>query len=205
MADGDTKLDPPLGGGEPKRCGAKKRQFPFTPCEQPSGWGTDHPGIGHCRFHGGSTSSQRTQAMRQRIHDEAVVMLGRTDLQPIDNPLLELQKFAAEVIAFKDILGDKVEELRGLTYDDLTETEQVRAILMAYERALDRTNTVLSGIVRLNIEERTARLSELQAQLMIQLFEAVIEAREMQLTREQKSTARTIVAREIPRVTTPAA
>lgn len=32
-------------------CGAKNRQG--EPCQQPAGWGTDHPGEGRCKLHGG--------------------------------------------------------------------------------------------------------------------------------------------------------
>ena len=35
------------------RCGAKTRAG--TPCAQPAGWGTDHPGQGRCRLHGGAS------------------------------------------------------------------------------------------------------------------------------------------------------
>jgi len=34
-------------------CGGKTRSG--TPCQQPAGWGTDHPGEGRCKLHGGCT------------------------------------------------------------------------------------------------------------------------------------------------------
>ena len=33
------------------QCNAKTRAG--TPCQQPAGWGTDHPGAGRCKLHGG--------------------------------------------------------------------------------------------------------------------------------------------------------
>ena len=43
-------LDTPL-------CGARKRQprYPGETCARPSGWGTEHPGYGRCKLHGGAT------------------------------------------------------------------------------------------------------------------------------------------------------
>lgn len=35
-------------------CGAKKKQPPHGPCTKTAGWGTDHPGLGKCKLHGGS-------------------------------------------------------------------------------------------------------------------------------------------------------
>lgn len=34
-------------------CGARTRQG--GTCRKPAGWGTDHPGVGRCRLHGGAT------------------------------------------------------------------------------------------------------------------------------------------------------
>jgi hypothetical protein len=38
------------------RCGAIKRQGEGE-CQQPAGWGTDHPGTGRCKLHGGASPS----------------------------------------------------------------------------------------------------------------------------------------------------
>lgn len=35
------------------QCGAKTRAG--TPCQQPAGWGTEHPGEGRCKLHGGAS------------------------------------------------------------------------------------------------------------------------------------------------------
>lgn len=37
-------------------CGARKRggDKKGEPCQRPAGWGTDHPGTGRCKLHGGS-------------------------------------------------------------------------------------------------------------------------------------------------------
>lgn len=35
------------------QCGAKTRAR--TPCQQPAGWGTEHPGTGRCKLHGGAS------------------------------------------------------------------------------------------------------------------------------------------------------
>src|SRR5690554_4493567 len=40
-----------------KTCGAKTRKG--TPCLRPAGWGTDHPGEGKCKLHGGKSTGPR--------------------------------------------------------------------------------------------------------------------------------------------------
>ena len=128
-------------------------------------------------------------------------MLERENLVPMDNPVQQLQLLAAEVVKWKELLGDKVEELSGWTRENASEQEDLRAIIAAYERALDRTNAVLSGIIRLNIEERLVKLSEAQAELLKQVVVAVLDSRELGLTSELRRTGRTILARELSAVT----
>jgi hypothetical protein len=181
-------------------CGAKRRQGEGT-CRKPAGAGTDHPGVGRCRLHGGCTPSHRRAGQDRRIEEGARTMLERENLVPVDNPLQQLQMLAAEVVAWKDILGTKVEELGAWSHDDVNEHEDVRAIILPFERALDRCNTVLSGLVRLGVEERLVRLSEAQAELIKGVIMAVLDSREMGLSRELRQTGRAILARELVEVT----
>jgi hypothetical protein len=104
-------------------------------------------------------------------------------------------------VAWKDILGAKVEHVRAFSYDDINEHEDIRAIILAFERALDRCNAVLSGLVRLRTDERLVRVSEAHAELIKGVIMAVLDSREMGLSREQRQTGRTILARELSAVT----
>lgn len=187
-----------LSGGHP-RCGARKRGSSGY-CGQAAGWGTSHPGIGHCKLHGGSTPNQKTKADLDKLDKTARTLLNRMELVPLDDPIGQLQKLAAEVVAFQAILGDKVEMLRTWTYDDISDKEEVRAVILAYERAMDRTGKLLVDMARLNIEERLAKVTEAQAQQLITIFVAVFDAKELGLSKEQKMIGRTVVAREVAAV-----
>lgn len=61
---------PPLPGG---KCGEKRStKGPVGEdlfCTQPAGFGTDHPGIGACKWHRGATPNGRTHAARRRVAD----------------------------------------------------------------------------------------------------------------------------------------
>lgn len=41
-------------------CGARKRSN-GEPCQLPAGWGTDHPGEGRCKLHGGASTGPKDQ------------------------------------------------------------------------------------------------------------------------------------------------
>ena len=196
----DQEEPTPIGGGEvDTKCGARTRKFPFAPCEQPKGFGTNHAGVGACRFHGGLLPNHQVAAHRVQLDNQARIELKKLDLVPIENPLEQLQMLAAEVVAWKDIVARKVEELDSWTTSSIMEAEEIRAVISAYERALDRANTVLSGMVRLNLEERQQKLSAAWGLVMVELLEAVFGAKELSMTREQLATSKAIVARELPR------
>jgi len=128
-------------------------------------------------------------------------MLERENLVPVDKPLQQLQLLAAETLRNKEILADKVEELRSWNYENIDNHEDIRAILSAYERALERAQRAMVDMARLGIQERLVRLSEAQAELIKGVIMAVLDSREMGLSRDLRQTGRTILARELSAVT----
>jgi hypothetical protein len=125
-------------------------------------------------------------------------MLELERLDPLKDPIQQFQLVAAEIIKLKDVLGDMVWDLPSWTYEDLVGREDLRAVVNAYGKALDRSLKVLTEMLRLDLGERLVNLSSAQAAIMIRLMESVILAKEMGLTGEQVQIAKTIVAREIP-------
>ncbi len=47
-------------------CGANAKQSK-KPCKRPAGWGTDHPGEGRCKLHGGSSTGPKTAQGRLKV------------------------------------------------------------------------------------------------------------------------------------------
>jgi hypothetical protein len=153
---------------KPTRCNGTNRQG--DPCGQAAGWGTDHPGTGNCKHHGGSTSRGRTHAVNEQVKIE----LARLDVPAVEDPLSELAKITGQVIAFKDQIAAKVNELTSIRYS--TETgEQLRAEVGLLERAFDRCERFLTAMARLNIDERLARISEERAELIITVLTIALE------------------------------
>jgi len=163
-------------------CGGKKRQGEGT-CRKPAGWGTPHPGIGRCKLHGGSTPNHRTAATEERARRE----LARLNLPPVEDPLTELARVAAEVVAWKDAIGGKVNELTSLRYEAGEGGEQLRSEVALWERALDRCERFLTAMARLNIDERLARISEAQAAAVIAAIAVACDV--LRVTPEQRRMA----------------
>ena len=81
-------------------CGAKGRSG--KPCQNPAGKGTDHPGEGRCKFHGGVTHVKDTRFEVGRYSDLRV----RPRLKEL------IDKFASEVNV--DDLSHEITILRAL-------------------------------------------------------------------------------------------
>lgn len=182
-------------GHDRPKCGAKKRQTEGL-CERPAGWGTPHPGFGNCKLHGGSTRTQSVAAERQLVEVEARRLFEKVapEIAPVDNPLEAYRMFAGRVMAWLDLMGRLLDDLESPRYRGAT-AEQIRGEVLLYERAMDRANTVLSSYARLNIDERLARLTQEQADILVAVIRAGLNA--AGVTPEQRELAHAEIARQL--------
>jgi len=101
------------------KCGAKTRDG--GTCGQPAGWGTDHPGEGRCKFHGGATPVKHgrySDIERDRISD--LLQKFEDDEDPLD--------ILSEIAAARALLQDFIER-----YD------QYREALIAWYKGQDQS------------------------------------------------------------------
>lgn len=164
-------------------------------CRRPAGWGTGHLGIGRCKLHFGNTNESNNKAVEVKFERAVKAAIGKLEVVPVEDPLTEIAKLAGEVVAWKDAIAQHVSFLEDIRYDGEKTGEQVRGEVIVFERALDRCNTVLATMARLNIDERLAQVSEAQAQLVADALSAVL--REMGLDLTQQREAKTRVAEKL--------
>ncbi len=95
---------------------------------------------------------EKTERSVQRI-------LNIEGYESVVDPYTELAHLAGEVLKVKDVFRDKVEELTSLkdVGGDKVAT-QIDVLVSAYERALDRSERLLLGISRLDLDARIAAL-----------------------------------------------
>lgn len=144
-------------------CDARKH-LNGEPCKRPAGWGTDHPGWGRCKWHGGCSESGRQSAEVARIEHDARQMLERLgEPVPVTDPVGAAFDGLAEASAWLDILREALAELRSLSTFDNFGVDRERAVAVLYERALDRRQRFATEISRLGLEERRVVIQESQA------------------------------------------
>lgn len=162
-------------GHKPGDCpGHKKPARGGGPCSLKAGTGTDHLGYGLCKFHGGSSPGGKTHAVKDAANQELRKLVAANDLPPIENPLTELARITAQVVAFKDAIGERVNELVHLRYVDDKGGEQMRSEVGILERAFDRCEKFLTAMARLKIDERLAAIQESQVDLLMTHLDAAL-------------------------------
>ncbi|MEV0090457.1 HGGxSTG domain-containing protein [Streptomyces sp. NPDC050738] len=176
-----------------RRCTAKAKRS-GNPCQH---WALQGQTV--CRSHGGK-AQQNLKAGKKRvteakIEDETRRALARLDVGPVDNPLTALSEIAGQVIAWKDALAERVNELTRIRFTDDKGAEQLRAEVALYERAMDRCVNVLGTIGRLKIDERLAAINEQQAGVVIGAIEAALAY--AGITGPEATAAKQVAARKL--------
>lgn len=203
-----TAADSGPGHDRPK-CGAKKRQSAGN-CRRPAGWGTDHPGTGRCKLHGGKTESHRAAAT-EALALEAVKTYGLPrDISPTDALLEEVRYSAGHVAWLREVVAglEAADLVWGVTEEadrnatefagtDVTRQATVNVWLDLYFRErkhlLDLTKTAIS----VGIEERRVRLAEAQGSLMNDVIRRILAR--LNLTGDQSALLPVVVPEELRR------
>lgn len=125
--------------------------------------------------HGGRLPRVKAAAAARVAEEEVRRGLAQLDVTPVEDPFTELSKLAGQVVTWKDQLADKVNALTELRYEASgAGTEQLRAEVALFERALDRCASVLGLIAKLGIDDRLARISEKQADAVIRAIDVAL-------------------------------
>lgn len=133
-------------------CGATTRAG--TPCRRPQGWGTDHPGHGRCKLHGG-LSPIKTGLYSTVARGRAAELLALAEAEPIADTTAEIHLLQAQVASVFEQLcqldetgwmgfGDEVDPRPGLRREL---TDALDRLIRAKDRQLDRQHGVESMLV----------------------------------------------------------
>lgn len=130
-----------------------------------------------CRSHGGSAPQVRAKAAERRVEQAALAVAARLGpAAPITDPLAALADLAGEVVEWKRVCAGRVEALgEQIRYTaEGVGSEQLRAEVAVFERSLDRCDRVLGRIAQLDIDNRLARISEQQAEVVVRAIDAAL-------------------------------
>lgn len=164
------------GHGADHYCGANKRQGEGT-CTQRAGWGTDHPGVGRCRNHGGSTPTHRQHAQEQQARAQAArlgVPVVTTGAAAVEHALALAHGqmlVAAAVVA--ELPTDQLVVL------DKSGSSRVCGQVAFFQESLRDYARQAKDVVGLGLDAQRVQLDARRVEVMVLAFQ-----RAMALTRE---------------------
>lgn len=163
------------------RCAAKTRGGGY--CMQAPGWGTDHPGWGRCKLHGGSNPSGKKHAQKL-MAAAAVITYGLPrEVDPHTALLEEVHRTAGHVAWLAGRVAELEQEAlvwgttKVVTGDESSATEEARpnAWLILYQQERKHLAAVCSTAIQAGIAERQVRLAEEQGAMIAQVIRGVLE------------------------------
>ena len=164
-----VKPDSPAAPREKPRCGARK--VDGTPCRR---WPIK--GSNRCRLHGGSAPQVRAKARQNVLEARINGELRRREITPVTDPVTAIQDVVGREFAFLDLAQDRMSEILDswVRTSELTDTEDARATVAIFERALDRAERGATRMVQLGIQARIAAAQEMRAAAFIAAFQQAI-------------------------------
>lgn len=166
------------------------------PCQQRAGHGTNHPGVGACSKHGGSSPNAEVAGQVFLARREAVVMGSPLSVEPHEAILECIRIAAGEVRYASDRIADlQPEEAVGPVVatlkrplnlgkegeDPLHVVEEVRLEapalhiwIQARRQAMDRLVQYSATAIKAGIEERRVKLAETQGQMLVEVIKGVL-------------------------------
>lgn len=178
-------------------CGADTRQtLPDgspKPCARTAGWGTNHPGVGRCKNHGGASPNAEVAGVVELAKREAVVMGQPIDNLRPDEALLECiriaggeVRYASERIAELDpseAVGPVVttrplkEEKGAESLDHRVEEHGPPAVhiwIEVRQKAMDRLVNYSKVAIAAGLEQRRVEVAEAQGHLMAEAIRGIL-------------------------------
>jgi hypothetical protein len=177
-------------------------------CTRPAGWGTEHPGHGPCKLHGGNTSSQvKAATVAKAVAAVATFGLPR-EIDPRDALLEEVYRSAGAVdwlhqqvqaLEAKDVVWGKSEEVEKQASEypgvDVTHKAAVNVWVELWRAERAHLVKVAKEAINCGIEERKVRLAEQQGSLLAGVIKAILG--DLDLTPEQSAKVATVVPRHL--------
>lgn len=153
------------------------------------------PGTNVCANHGSKIPAVRRAAARRVAQNDAEKAVRRTvaDRGPLTLAEVygELLATAGTVVAWRDLLTDRLAELPSFSYVDRNGVERIRGDIVLFQKTLDQATRTLELIGRLDLDSRSAALSKRQGEAIAGVIRQVLSS--VGLTPEQEAAAHALL------------
>lgn len=174
-------------------CGAKKKDG--TTCRMWAGAGTDHKGMGRCKWHLGNTGTHRMHAIKeQAIQHAAVNSIEVTPGQAIQAVLNEAAGTWAWLMAMAGSLSEDQTVEEGAIGGP-----RLNMWMRLKDEGADRLAQIAKTAASMGISERQLQMAEAQTAMIGELLEGVMDR--IELTAEQRRAVGPAIRAALPELT----
>jgi hypothetical protein len=153
-------------------------------CCQAAGWGTDHLGYGHCRYHGGLTESQEKAVQFQRVTDMMQMYGSPIHVDPHEALLAEVHRAAGHVQWLGSFIAE-FENSKQLT--QMTEAGITPSVwIEMYHRERDRLVKASQTAISAGVAERQTRIAEEQGRMFAMVISKIFQDPRLHISNEQR-------------------
>lgn len=180
--------DHPVNADGKPICGAKKSGGGV--CKLAAGHGTEHPGIGRCKWHFGATPAVTQAAAKQEAREYAAKLLGSSegDADP-DVVLMKEVTRAENAVKYFDR-----EIAKLIAEGEDSSTKRFSRVMWNWNEQRRLLTYVSNLVVRAGIAKRSIEIQEMQAAAVLSAVLSVLSAPELALDPERIEFARRQVA-----------
>lgn len=182
----------------PQLCGAKKSDGSGNTCQQPAGFGTDHKGVGKCKYHGGNSPSGKLAAAREEVRRGTAFYGEPVDVTPSEALLGEVRRTAGHVAFLEARVREAVleeEEATNGAKEASSVHARVQALRELYAHERKHLTAVCQVTLHAGVEERQVRVAEKWGGELANVLGAILE--DLKLTKEQRDRAPDVVGRHL--------
>lgn len=156
-------------------CGAKKKNGEL--CRAFAGQGTDHPGVGRCKFHLGNSQSHQVHAVKQEARARMVEFGQSLEIDPATALLGVLHLSAGHLNWVRAELAEVA---------DKTSLEG-QILIRLWDEERDRVARISKAALDAGVAERAVRLAEAHGEVLAAVLRAVFDDPALALTAAQRS------------------
>src|SRR5262245_30165544 len=161
-------------------CGAKRRGD-GKPCRKYAGEGTDHFGIGRCKYHGGATPTHKRHAVKVEAERRRSKFGEPKKVLPGDALMEMLWTAYGNVHWLAEEIGK---------HEDLTSFE-ARVLIQAHQAERDRVANIAKTALDAGVQERQIRLAELYGEVIARAITRILDG--LHLSPAQRTRSREVV------------
>jgi hypothetical protein len=166
-------------------CGARKKNGEL--CRKFAGEGTDHFGVGRCKYHLGNTKTHAVNAVKQEAARRGVAFGQPIEVQPTEALLSVLHLSAGHLAWVRDELA---------VTDERTSFE-AQVLLRLWNEERDRVARIAKTALDAGVQERQVALAERYGATLAECLRRIFEDPELDLTAGQRERLPAVVRRHL--------